>query len=135
MTRDEAKKIFSAGFEHFITRNSLTQEAAGALFDCSKANVNKIKSGKSLPSIESLFSLVEAGMTLEEIFGAALAKKLMESMDSNNVEAPNEQDPTSYPNIFNSEAFKQGVLKVLSDEQILKFKMDQSSNKLIDNVK
>ena len=79
MTRDKAIEIFSKGFCKFLERKGITQEAAGVLMDCSKANANKIKNGHGLPSVEGLFSLVENGMTLEEIFGADLAKKLVES--------------------------------------------------------
>lgn len=114
MTRDEAKKIFSAGFEHFLTRNSLTQEAAGALFDCSKANVNKIKSGKSLPSIESLFSLVEAGMTLEEIFGEKLARKLYDSFG----------DPVLLPEGNEAEK-RQGLLSGVQNSAMTEDEFDQ----------
>lgn len=79
MTREEAIRIFSVGFERFLERSGLTLEAAGQIMDSTKGNASRIKQKKGLPSVEGLFSLVENGMTLEEIFGADLAKKLVES--------------------------------------------------------
>lgn len=130
MDRKKSLEIFSSGFDKFIKRNGYTQEQVGALLGCGRANVNKIKSGKNFPSMDGVFILAENGMRLNEIFGDELAEKLI-----NNVEAANKPDSTSKPDFFDSDAFRQGVLKVLSEEQILKFKMDQSNNKLIDNIK
>ena len=56
MTREEAIKIFSVGFDQFLDRKGLTQEAAGDLIGCSKANINKIKNKKSLPCRKPFFS-------------------------------------------------------------------------------
>lgn len=77
MTRDEALSLFSRGFSEFLKRNGFTLEYVGSLLGCSKANVSNIRNGKTAPSFENLMILVENGMTLDEIFGPELARKLV----------------------------------------------------------
>lgn len=59
MTREDAIKIFSSGFERFLDRSGLTLEAAGQIMDSTKANASRIKHKLGLPSVEGLFSLAE----------------------------------------------------------------------------
>jgi transcriptional regulator with XRE-family HTH domain len=139
MDRKKSLEIFSSGFDKFIKRNGYTLEQVGDLLGCGRSNVHKIKSGKNFPSMDGVFILAEKGMTLEEIFGDELADKLIKSASKNNVTDNSEspkvnalRDDTSF---INSEAFKQGVLKVLSEQQILEFKMNQSLDKLMGEIK
>ncbi len=79
MTRDDALSLFSKGFSSFLKRNSFTLEHVGNLLGCSKANVSNIRNGKTSPSFENVLTLVENGMTLEEVFGKELSKKMLAS--------------------------------------------------------
>lgn len=76
MTRAEALTLFSKGFSEFLKRNGFTLEYVGSLLGCSKANVSNIRNGKTAPSFENLLILVEHGMTLEEVFGPELARRI-----------------------------------------------------------
>lgn len=109
MTRDQALAIFSRGFEAFRLRNGLTLDQLGQMLGCGRANVHKIKSGKNFPSMEGLFSLVENGMTLYEIFGTELAEKLTAEMKE---VLPDPKDETD---VYNSPEFREGVAKAIAE--------------------
>ena len=106
MTREKALQIFSKGFEAFRLRNGYTQDQVGDILGCGRANINKIKSGKNFPSMEGVFTLVEHGMKLEEIFGAELAEKLTAGLEP--VMVNGKPDP------FDTPEFKNGVANVLA---------------------
>lgn len=106
MTREKALQIFSKGFEAFRLRNGYTQDQVGDILGCGRANINKIKSGKNFPSMEGVFTLVEHGMRLEEIFGAELAEKLTAGLEP--VMVNGKPDP------FDTPEFKNGVANVLA---------------------
>lgn len=73
MTREQALAIFSKGIKTFRQRKGLTQEKLGNLIGNKKANISQMERAVSSPSIDGLFSLVELGMTADEIFGKELA--------------------------------------------------------------
>ena len=80
MNRKDALTIFSKGFNKFIERKGYTRETAGKLLGCKEGNISKIKAGNGFPSVEGIFTLIEDGMKLEEIFGTELAEKLLEGL-------------------------------------------------------
>lgn len=119
MTREQALQIFSQGFEAFRLRNDLTQDQVGRILGCGRANVNKIKSGKNFPSMEGVFTLIENGMTLDEIFGPELAAKLL---NGNTAKAP---DVPEYKPLvdMDSPEFRAGVEKILRDLEAKGYKV------------
>ena len=76
MTREDALKIFSVGFSQFLTRKGLTLAKASEILNVSTTTIHFIKSGKNFPSVEGIFTLIDNGMKLEEIFGEERAKIL-----------------------------------------------------------
>lgn len=109
MTRDQALKIFSHGFEQFRLRKGYTLDQLGKVLGCGRANVHKIKEGKNFPSVEGIFSLVEDGITLEEIFGTELAKKFKSEMKEES------SDASIQTNAFNSSEFRKAVVKIIAE--------------------
>ncbi len=67
---------FSRGLTAFMDRKDLTLEQVGNILNCTRANVFNLRTGKTAPSYWAISKLFEAGMTLEEAFGDALAEKL-----------------------------------------------------------
>ena len=106
MNRNDALKIFSKGFNRFIDRKGYTRETAGALLGCKEANISKIKAGKGFPSVEGIFTLIEDGMRLEEIFGVELAEKLFQGLE------PSSQ---GLPDHLNTPELKEVVAQALAD--------------------
>lgn len=82
MTRNEALKVFSAGFVNFLKRGRFTLDEIGGILSCSKSNVSLMTKSKVSPTFETVMTLAENGMTLEEIFGAELAGKLISASKS-----------------------------------------------------
>lgn len=80
MDRQKALEIFSRGFNRFCERKGLTLEDAANMLGCGTGNISKIKAAKGLTSIDKVFTLIENGMTLYEIFGTELAEKLTAEM-------------------------------------------------------
>lgn len=77
--RQKAKETaltFGLGLGRFIQRNGLQLKDVGEWFGISEASVSKWRSGKATPYTEKLFTLIEKGMRLEEIFGDELASIL-----------------------------------------------------------
>ena len=68
MTREEALATISKGIRAFRQRKGYTQEELGRILGNGKANISQMEHGFSAPSIDGLFTLVENGMTAEEIF-------------------------------------------------------------------
>lgn len=81
MNRKDALTIFSKGFNKFVDRKGYTLNSAGDLLGCKSANISKIKAGKGFPSVEGIFTLIEDGMRIEEIFGSELAEKLLKGLE------------------------------------------------------
>ena len=106
MTRNDALQIFSRGFENFRKRKSLTLDEVGKILGCGRANVFKIKSGSNFPSVEGIFTLVENGMRLEEIFGSDLAQKLTEGLEPVIIDGK--------PDAFDTPEFRQGVADAIA---------------------
>ena len=111
MTREQALQIFSQGFEAFRLRNGLTQDQVGRILGCGRANVNKIKSGKNFPSMDGVFTLIENGMTLEEIFGPELAAMLLNRNPRKATDVPEFKPLVD----MDSPEFRAGVEKILRD--------------------
>lgn len=106
MTREKALQIFSKGFEAFRLRNGYTQDQVGEILGCGRANINKIKSGKNFPSMEGVFTLVEQGMKLEEIFGPELAEKLTAGLEPVQVDGK--------PEAYDTPEFRKGVADAIA---------------------
>lgn len=79
MTREEALATISKGIRAFRQRKGYTQEELGRILGNGKANISQMEHGFSAPSIDGLFTLVENGMTAEEIFGRELAARMASS--------------------------------------------------------
>lgn len=105
MDRQCALDIFSKGFLKFLDRNDLTLDQVGKLLGCGRANIHKIKTGKNFPSVEGIFTLVENGMRIEEIFGSDLAEKLLDGL---------KPDP-KIPDKFDDPEFKKGVQAAVAE--------------------
>ena len=105
MDRAKTLEIFSKGFKKFMDRTGETRTEIAEKIGCKEANISKFKAGTGLPSVESLFSLVENGMRLEEIFGSELAEKLMEGL----VPEPSQSEKA------NKDEIRQGVLEVFEE--------------------
>lgn len=106
MNRKQALEIFSKGFNKFVDRKGYTLNSAGDLLGCKSANISKIKAGKGFPSMESVFTLVEHGMKLEEIFGAELAEKLTAGLEPVQVDGK--------PDAFDTPEFRKGVADAIA---------------------
>lgn len=107
--------------------------------DLSSGAISQYNAGRAYPSYPVLCGMIEEGMNIYEMFGKELSEKLLENSGirggSGVAEPQSENTSTDDNSLFNSEAFKQGVLKVLSEQQILEFKMGQSLNKLMGEIK
>ena len=62
-----------------MDRRGYKSKQIAEMLGITDASASTMVNGKTLPRFEKVFNLVEKGMTLEEIFGADLAKKLVES--------------------------------------------------------
>lgn len=105
MDRTKTLEIFSKGFKKFMDRKGFTRNEIAKLIDCTTGNISKMKAGTGLPSVESLFSLVENGMRIEEIFGSELAEKLIEGL----VPEPSNAEKLSKAEI------REGVLEIFEE--------------------
>lgn len=76
MDKQTALQIMCTGLKDFRTRKGWSQDQLGQILDCGKANISNIENKKGFPAMESVFTLIENGMTLEELFGKELADKL-----------------------------------------------------------
>lgn len=79
MEKSEVYKIFSSGLSNFMDRKGYKSKEIAKILGITDASASTMANGKTLPRFEKVFTLVEKGMTLEEIFGADLARKLMDS--------------------------------------------------------
>ncbi len=76
MEQAEARRIFSGGLADFMSRKGHTLDSLAKILGIKNPSVSVMKSGKTLPTFDKVFTLAENGMALEEIFGAELAQKL-----------------------------------------------------------
>lgn len=86
--RKEVVGSFAAGLERFMARRRYTMSALAKDTGMSTANVHLLAHGRTLPSLDKVASLIEAGMTAEEVFGKELADRL--ARNARVVEAANE---------------------------------------------
>ncbi len=96
----------------------------------SSGAISQYKNGNK-PSYSMICKLIMEGITIDELFGKELADKLRENEKSRNGTPSTDKNK----DFLNSDEFRQGVLKVLSEQQILEYKMDQSVNKLMGEIK
>lgn len=94
MDRQEIIDAFCTGFNAYLVRSRQTSKELAKKISCSEANVSKWKKFKGLPSLEVVFELIKNGMTLQEIFGKDIAKKLSVDFQKNLVS----DDPTAAKN-------------------------------------
>lgn len=106
MKKEDVYRIFSAGFSAFEDRNGFDHKDVAKILDISDASVSTMRSGKTLPRFDKVFTLVEHGMKLEEIFGAELAEKLTAGLEPVMVDGK--------PDPFDTPEFKKGVVNVLA---------------------
>ena len=109
MDRQKALEIFSRGFNRFCDRKGLTLEAAANMLGCGSGNISKIKAAKGLTSIDKVFTLIENGMTLYEIFGTELAEKLTAGMKEVL------QDPNDKNDKFNDPELKKVIADTIAE--------------------
>lgn len=89
MEKSEVYKIFSSGLSNFMDRKGYKSKEIAKILGITDASASTMANGKTLPRFEKVYTLVEKGMTLEEIFGADLAKKLMESYKTEGADVEN----------------------------------------------
>lgn len=80
MDKKYAINRFSRGFAQFMDRKGYTLKDVADKLDITAQSVFAFRSGDSLPRFDKVFTLVEDGMTLYEIFGTELAEKLTAGM-------------------------------------------------------
>lgn len=69
--------FFCEGLTNFMARNSFTLENVGDMLGCSRVNIHNLRKGRIAPTFGIVCGLLEHGMTLEEMFGPELARKLV----------------------------------------------------------
>ena len=111
MTKEQALEFFATGLEKFRLRKGYTMDQLGKVIGCGRANIHKIKERKNFTSMESLFYLIEDGMTLEEIFGPELAAKLLNGNTANAPDVPEYKPLVD----MDSPEFRAGVEKIMRD--------------------
>lgn len=80
-------------FQHFITRKKMKQREAADLLGVSVSYIGILASNPSKhPSYETIQKLIEAGITLEELFGKELAAKLIENSNIQTVKKPTDSE-------------------------------------------
>jgi len=85
MEQAEARKIFSNGLAAFMSRKGLLLKDVAATLDITEVSISRMRSAKILPTFDKVFTLVENGMGLDEIFGSELAAKLTADYQKNTV--------------------------------------------------
>ena len=80
MIKKDAYSLFSRGLNSYMSRKGYTLDDVAKILDITAQSVHAIRSGKTLPRFDKVFTLVENGMTLYEIFGTELAEKLTAEM-------------------------------------------------------
>lgn len=80
MIKKDACSLFSRGLNSYMSRKGYTLDDVAKILDITAQSVHAIRSGKTLPRFDKVFTLVENGMTLYEIFGTELAEKLTAEM-------------------------------------------------------
>lgn len=68
--------FFCEGLTKFLKRKGFTLENMGNILGCSRVNVHNLRVGKIAPSFGIVCGLLEHGMTLEEMFGPELARRI-----------------------------------------------------------
>ena len=104
MDKKDAINIFSRGFAQFMDRKGYALKDVAKILGITEQSVFAFRAGDSLPSFEKVFTLIENGMTLEEIFGTELTKKREDFSNSSNK-----------INAFNSPEFREEVVKIIAD--------------------
>ena len=79
MQKSEVYKIFSSGLSKFMDRKGYKSKEIAKILGITDASASTMANGKTLPRFEKVYTLIENGMSIDEIFGADLAKKLMDS--------------------------------------------------------
>ena len=106
MKKEDVYRIFSAGFSAFEDRNGFDHKDVAKILDISDASVSTMRSGKTLPRFDKVFTLVEHGMRLEEVFGAELAEKLTAGLEPVHVDGK--------PDAFDTPEFRKGVADAIA---------------------
>ena len=81
MIKKDACSLFSRGLNSYMSRKGYTLDDVAKILDITAQSVHAIRSGKTLPRFDKVFTLVENGMNLYEIFGTELAEKLTAEME------------------------------------------------------
>ena len=109
MIKKDAYSLFSRGLNSYMSRKGYTLDDVAKILDITAQSVHAIRSGKTLPRFDKVFTLVENGMTLYEIFGTELAEKLTAEMKE---VLP---DPNDKNDAFNTPEFRDGVAKAIAE--------------------
>ena len=62
-----------------MDRKGYKSKEIAKILGITDASASTMANGKTLPRFEKVYTLIENGMSIDEIFGADLAKKLMDS--------------------------------------------------------
>jgi transcriptional regulator with XRE-family HTH domain len=99
MIKKDAYSLFSRGLNSYMSRKGYTLDDVAKILDITAQSVHAIRSGKTLPRFDKVFTLIENGMTLYEIFGTELAEKLTAEMREVLPETQEQKDAFDNPEL------------------------------------
>lgn len=79
-------------FQSFLGRKKMKQREAADILGCSMGFVGMMASGKSKPSYETIIKLIDAGITVRELFGEEYAAKIIENSNIDTCKMPSKKD-------------------------------------------
>ena len=79
-------------FQSFLNRKKLKQREASEMLGVSMGLVGSWASGRAKPSYETIVKLIDAGATVEELFGKENAEKLAENSKTLQTSPPTRSD-------------------------------------------
>lgn len=104
---DKETKIFIQGLSSFKNRTKMTQDALASIMGVNRTDVSKILSGERGVKISNVSRLLDNGMTLSEVFGDDLTKKLLTVTEIPSSEVLGQK--------FSKEQLRQALLELLND--------------------
>ena len=85
--KDKALENFSRGFEQFTYRKKLKPIDIAKDFGLTHAAVSSWKNGKGFPDFQTLYKLLEIGMTIKEVFGEKFGSVVIDSVKNDVIRA------------------------------------------------
>lgn len=77
MEQEKARAIFSRGLSDYMARKRFILNDVSKILDITPVSVCRMRGGAIMPTFDKVFTLVENGMRLDEIFGKELADRLV----------------------------------------------------------